>query len=53
MTVLASKELRAIPGVRNFGSHIGRAEVADEVYGPNFTRAVDQHRPETPTTRPR
>jgi Cu/Ag efflux pump CusA len=23
--------------VRNFGSHIGRAEVADEVYGPNFT----------------
>ena len=37
MTVLASKELRAIPGVRNFGSHIGRAEVADEVYGPNFT----------------
>jgi CzcA family heavy metal efflux pump len=37
MTVLASKELRAIPGVRNFGSHIGRAEVADEVVGPNFT----------------
>ena len=26
-----------IPGVRNFGSHIGRAEVADEVVGPNFT----------------
>ena len=22
---------------RNFGSHIGRAEVADEVVGPNFT----------------
>lgn len=37
MTVRASRELRAIPGVRNFGSHIGRAEVADEVYGPNFT----------------
>ncbi len=37
MTTLASKELRSIPGVRNFGSHIGRAEVADEVYGPNFT----------------
>lgn len=37
MTVLASGELRAVPGVRNFGSHIGRAEVADEVYGPNFT----------------
>ena len=37
MTIRASKELRAIPGVRNFGSHIGRAEVADEVVGPNFT----------------
>ncbi len=32
-----SRELRAIPGVRNFGSHIGRAESADEVVGPNFT----------------
>ena len=37
VTVLASRELRALPGVRNFGSHVGRAEVADEVYGPNFT----------------
>ncbi len=37
ITILASKELRAIPGVRNFGSHIGRAEVADEVVGSNFT----------------
>ena len=37
VTILASKELRAILGVRNFGSHIGRAEVADEVVGPNFT----------------
>jgi len=37
ITVLVSQELRAIPGVRNFGSHIGRAEVADEVVGPNFT----------------
>jgi len=37
ITVLVSKELRSIPGVRNFGSHIGRAEVADEVVGPNFT----------------
>ena len=26
-----------IPGVRNFGAHIGRAEVADEVVGINFT----------------
>ena len=33
---LASKELRAIPGIKHFGSHIGRAEVADEVVGPNF-----------------
>ncbi len=33
---LARVELLAVPGVRNFGSHIGRAEVADEVVGPNF-----------------
>ncbi|WP_020472206.1 efflux RND transporter permease subunit [Zavarzinella formosa] len=37
VTVLASKDLRKIEGVRNFGSHIGRAEVADEPVGPNFT----------------
>lgn len=37
ITIAASKELRGIDGVNNFGSHIGRAEVADEVYGPNFT----------------
>jgi len=37
ITLRASRELRAIPGVRNFGAHIGRAEVADEVVGPNFT----------------
>ncbi len=37
ITIAASKELRSIDGVENFGSHIGRAEVADEVYGPNFT----------------
>lgn len=37
ITARASRELRAVPGVRNFGSHIGRAEVADEVVGPNFT----------------
>lgn len=37
ITERASKELRAIPGVRSFGAHIGRAEVADEVVGPNFT----------------
>ena len=37
MTKRASHDLLAIPGVRNFGAHIGRAEVADEVVGPNFT----------------
>jgi CzcA family heavy metal efflux pump len=37
ITIAASKELRSIDGVLNFGSHIGRAEVADEVYGPHFT----------------
>ena len=37
ITLRASEELRAIPGVRNFGAHIGRAEVADEVVGINFT----------------
>ncbi|MCF7976371.1 MAG: efflux RND transporter permease subunit [Phycisphaerae bacterium] len=37
ITIRASKELRSIDGVKNFGSHIGRAEVADEVVGTNFT----------------
>jgi CzcA family heavy metal efflux pump len=47
ITTNASKELRKlritdnrgneVDAVRNFGSHIGRAEVADEVVGPNFT----------------
>ncbi len=37
ITLQASRELRAVSGVRNFGSHTGRAEVADEVVGPNFT----------------
>ena len=37
ITVQASKELRSIPGVRNFGAHIGRALVADEPVGMNFT----------------
>lgn len=46
ITTLASKELRAIPGVRNFGSHIGRAEVADEVVGPNFTELWISIRPD-------
>jgi CzcA family heavy metal efflux pump len=43
VTARASKDLRELkdaqgqPIVRNFGSHIGRAEVADEPVGPNFT----------------
>lgn len=37
ITEAASRELRAIPGVRNFGAHIGRALVADEVVGIYFT----------------
>jgi CzcA family heavy metal efflux pump len=32
----ASHELRAIPGVRNFGSHIGQALLAEETVGVNF-----------------
>ena len=31
-----SSDLRAIPGVRNFGSHIGQALLADEINGVNF-----------------
>ncbi|MDT4901933.1 MAG: hypothetical protein QOJ78_2863, partial [Pseudonocardiales bacterium] len=31
-----SDELRAIPGVRNFGSHIGQAFNAEEIAGVNF-----------------
>ncbi len=34
---LVSREIRSIPGVRSVGAHIGRAEAADEVVGPNFT----------------
>jgi CzcA family heavy metal efflux pump len=37
VTVQASKELRSIPGVRNFGAHVGRALTGDEPYGVNFT----------------
>lgn len=43
VTTRASEDLRKLEDdrgrklVRNFGSHIGRAEVADEPVGPNFT----------------
>jgi CzcA family heavy metal efflux pump len=36
MTLRVSDELRAIPGVRNLGAHIGRAEAGEEIVGPNF-----------------
>jgi Cu/Ag efflux pump CusA len=36
VTLRVSNELRAIPGVRNFGAHLGRAEAGEEVVGPNF-----------------
>jgi CzcA family heavy metal efflux pump len=36
ITIQASKELRNIPGVRNFGAHIGQALVMDEVVGMYF-----------------
>ena len=48
ITVRVSKELREVPGVRNFGSHIGRAEVADEVVGPNFTELWISVDPDVP-----
>ena len=36
ITIAASRELRAVPGVQNFGAHVGRAVAADEVVGINF-----------------
>jgi CzcA family heavy metal efflux pump len=36
ITTAVSKELRTIPGVRNFGSHIGQAYLADEPVGSDF-----------------
>src|SRR5262245_17847807 len=36
MVIQASRELRYIPGIRNFGSHIGQAMLGDEVNGVNF-----------------
>jgi CzcA family heavy metal efflux pump len=32
----ASNDLRSIPGVQNFGSHIGQALLAEEIVGANF-----------------
>jgi Cu/Ag efflux pump CusA len=36
ITTASAKELQAIPGVRNFGAHIGQALVSDEPVGPEF-----------------
>ena len=36
ITIQGSKELRDIPGVRNFGAHIGQALIMDEVVGIYF-----------------
>jgi Cu/Ag efflux pump CusA len=36
VTAAAYNELSKIPGVRNFGSHIGQALIMDEVYGVYF-----------------
>lgn len=36
VTTQAYEELSKIPGVRNFGSHIGQALIMDEVYGVYF-----------------
>lgn len=36
ISVRACKDLREIPGVRNCGSHIGQAFLADEVHGVDF-----------------
>ena len=36
ISIKACNELRSIPGVRNCGSHIGQAFVADEPYGVEF-----------------
>jgi len=36
ITIQGSKELRSIPGVQNFGAHIGQALIMDEVVGIYF-----------------
>ena len=35
-TTAVSKEIRAVPGVRSFGAHIGQALLGEEVFGVNF-----------------
>ena len=45
ITTRASRGLRAIRGVRNFGAHIGQATHADEVVGIVLRGELDQRRP--------
>jgi hypothetical protein len=35
ITALATRELRAIPGVRDVGAHVGRAITSDQVVNVN------------------
>ncbi|MDX1556735.1 MAG: efflux RND transporter permease subunit, partial [Xanthomonadales bacterium] len=48
ITKAASVELRQIPGVRNFGAHIGNAANGDEPYGIEFTENWVSLDPEVP-----
>jgi CzcA family heavy metal efflux pump len=46
ISLAAGEELRKIPGIRNFGAHIGQATAGDEVYGVNFGEnwvSIDPH----------
>src|SRR6266545_2204507 len=36
IVIQGSRELRSIPGIRNFGSHIGQALLGEEIAGVNF-----------------
>jgi Cu/Ag efflux pump CusA len=38
-TIALSRQLRSIPGVRSFGSHIGQAVLGEEIAGVNFAEA--------------
>ena len=51
ITKLVSRELRAIPGVRNFGAHIGQAFLADEIVGVPTARTGSASIPRSTTTR--
>lgn len=35
-TLEVSRDLRSVKGITSFGAHLGRAESADEIVGPNF-----------------